>query len=60
MSPPERVDATSELVVDGGPFRIADLQALDDAGVCHLDRLPVSIRILPRSKSTSRVANTTS
>ncbi|WP_254545666.1 aconitate hydratase [Halomarina pelagica] len=41
--------ATRELDVDGTTYRIADLTALEDAGICELDRLPVSIRILLES-----------
>ena len=42
-------DAYRDLEVDGTSYRIADLTALEDAGLCELDRLPVSIRVLLES-----------
>ena len=42
-------DAICEFEADGTTYRMADLTALEDAGLCELDRLPVSIRILLES-----------
>ncbi|MDZ7702595.1 MAG: aconitate hydratase [Halobacteriales archaeon] len=46
MTDADPFDAVRELEHDGETFRMADLTALEDAGLCELDRLPVSIRIL--------------
>ncbi|SFR87342.1 aconitase [Halomicrobium zhouii] len=42
-------DAVRELDVDGTTYRMADLTVLEDEGLCDLDDLPVSIRILLES-----------
>ena len=42
-------DAIRELTVGDEQYRIADLTALEEAGLCELDRLPVSIRVLLES-----------
>nr|WP_276410947.1 hypothetical protein [Halomicroarcula sp. XH51] len=39
-------DAVRELDVDGTTYKMADLRALEEQGLCDLDTLPVSIRIL--------------
>jgi aconitate hydratase len=49
MSDTDPFDAIRELEVDGTAYRMADLTALEDAGLTELDRLPVSIRILLES-----------
>ena len=42
-------DAIREFEFDGDAYRMADLTALEEAGLCKLDRLPVSIRVLLES-----------
>ncbi|MDS0296816.1 aconitate hydratase AcnA [Halogeometricum luteum] len=42
-------DAIREFEFDGDAYRMADLTALEEAGLCELDRLPVSIRVLLES-----------
>ncbi|WP_178915441.1 aconitate hydratase AcnA [Natronomonas gomsonensis] len=42
-------DAVRELDVDGTTYKMANLRALDEQGLCDLDSLPVSIRILLES-----------
>ncbi|MFW6152939.1 MAG: aconitate hydratase [Halobacteriota archaeon] len=42
-------DAIHELDIDGRSHRMVSLPALEDAGLCELDRLPVSIRLLLES-----------
>ncbi len=42
-------DAIRDLQVGDETVQIADITALEDAGVCDLDRLPVSIRIMLES-----------
>jgi aconitate hydratase len=42
-------DAVRELDVDGTTYKMADLQVLEAEGLCDLDSLPVSIRILLES-----------
>ncbi len=42
-------DAIRDVTVGDETYRIADLQALEEAGLCELDRLPVSIRVLLES-----------
>ncbi|MBX0296601.1 aconitate hydratase AcnA [Haloarcula nitratireducens] len=42
-------DAIREFEFDGTSYRMADLTALEEAGLCELDRLPVSIRVLLES-----------
>ena len=49
MADPDPFDAIRELEVDGTAYRMADLTALEEAGLCELDRLPVSIRVLLES-----------
>ena len=39
-------DAVTDVEVGGESYRMADLRALEDAGLCELERLPVSIRVL--------------
>lgn len=39
-------DAVRELDVDGTTYKTADLRVLEQQGLCDLDTLPVSIRIL--------------
>ncbi len=41
--------ALREVEFNGSTYRVADLSALEEAGVCELDRLPVSIRVLLES-----------
>ncbi|MFW6458673.1 MAG: aconitase family protein, partial [Halodesulfurarchaeum sp.] len=41
--------AIDELDVGGRTYRYADLSVLEDAGLCELEKLPVSIRILLES-----------
>jgi aconitate hydratase len=42
-------DAIREFEFDGDAYQMADLTALEEAGLCELDRLPVSIRVLLES-----------
>ena len=42
-------DAIRTIDVDGTDYRMADLTVLEDAGLCDLESLPVSIRILLES-----------
>jgi aconitate hydratase len=42
-------DAVETLTVDGTDYRYADLSALEEAGLCELENLPVSVRILLES-----------
>jgi len=42
-------DAVRELEVDGTTYKMADLQVLEEQGLCDLDSLPVSIRVLLES-----------
>jgi aconitate hydratase len=42
-------DAFHEVEIGGETYRMADLTALEDAGLCELDTLPVSIRVLLES-----------
>ena len=42
-------DAIREFESDGTTYRMADLTALEEQGLCELDRLPVSIRVLLES-----------
>jgi aconitate hydratase len=46
---PDPFDAVREFEHDGETYRMADLTALEEAGLCELDSLPVSIRILLES-----------
>lgn len=41
--------ALTTLEVDGTEYNIADLNALEEAGLCELDQLPYSIRVLLES-----------
>ncbi len=41
--------AIETIEVDGTSYRYADLTSLEEAGLCELDRLPVSIRVLLES-----------
>ncbi|HKJ57680.1 MAG TPA: aconitate hydratase [Halobacteriales archaeon] len=49
MATPDPFDAIRDFEHDGETYRMADLTALEDAGLCELDSLPVSIRILLES-----------
>ena len=49
MATTDPFDAIRELSVGEETYRIADLTALEEAGLCDLDSLPVSIRILLES-----------
>ncbi|WP_254768621.1 aconitate hydratase AcnA [Salinilacihabitans rarus] len=42
-------DAVRTLEHDGTSYRMADLTALEEAGLCDLEKLPVSIRVLLES-----------
>ncbi|MFB6160935.1 MAG: aconitate hydratase AcnA [Haloferacaceae archaeon] len=42
-------DAVRELEFEGSSYRVADLTVLEDEGLCDLDSLPVSVRILLES-----------
>jgi aconitate hydratase len=46
MADADPFDAIRELDHGGETYRMADLTALEDAGLCELDSLPVSIRVL--------------
>ncbi|WP_254538784.1 aconitate hydratase AcnA [Halomarina litorea] len=49
MAETDPFDAIREFEFDGTAYRMADLTALEEAGLCELDRLPVSIRVLLES-----------
>ncbi|MGA9403349.1 aconitase family protein, partial [Haladaptatus sp.] len=49
MSRKAPFDAVREFEVDGTSYKMADLTVLEDEGLCDLDKLPVSIRILLES-----------
>jgi aconitate hydratase len=49
MSNPDPLDAIREFEFDGSTYRMADLTALEERGICELDRLPVSVRVLLES-----------
>ncbi|MFB6129458.1 MAG: aconitase family protein, partial [Salinigranum sp.] len=49
MTSADPFGAIREFDFDGTTYRMADLTALEEAGLCELDRLPVSIRILLES-----------
>ena len=49
MSNPNPFDAVRQFEFGGSSYRMADLTALEEAGLCELDRLPVSIRVLLES-----------
>ena len=49
MPDPDPFDAIRQFEFDGSSYRMADLTALEEAGLCELDRLPVSIRVLLES-----------
>ena len=42
-------DAIREFEYDGSSFKMADLTVLEQQGLCELDSLPVSIRVLLES-----------
>ncbi len=42
-------DAMRSIEIDGSEYNIADLTVLEDHGLCELNRLPVSIRVLLES-----------
>ncbi|WP_256300276.1 aconitate hydratase AcnA [Haloarchaeobius salinus] len=49
MSDTDPRDAIREFEYDGSSFKMADLTVLEDQGLCELDSLPVSIRVLLES-----------
>ncbi|MFP4625802.1 MAG: aconitate hydratase AcnA [Natronomonas sp.] len=49
MSETDPFDAIREFEHDGSTYEMADLTVLEEQGLCELDRLPVSIRILLES-----------
>ncbi len=49
MSDDVPFDAVRELEVDGESYKMADLTVLEEEGICDLDSLPVSIRVLLES-----------
>ncbi|MGM0590678.1 MAG: aconitate hydratase AcnA [Halobacteriota archaeon] len=49
MTGPNPFGAIREFDFDGTTYRMADLTALEDEGLCDLSRLPVSVRILLES-----------
>jgi len=49
MTTPDPFDAIRNFEHGGTSYKMADLTALEDAGLCELDSLPVSIRILLES-----------
>ncbi len=49
MSTDEFSDAIREFEHDGETYKMADLTVLEEQGLCDLDKLPVSIRILLES-----------
>ncbi|AUX10701.1 aconitate hydratase [Halalkaliarchaeum desulfuricum] len=49
MSGQDPFGAIREFEHDGTTYRMADLTALEDAGLCDLEKLPVSIRVLLES-----------
>ena len=49
MDPFDPTEAVGTMELGGTAYRFADLTALEDAGLCELDRLPVSIRLLLES-----------
>ncbi|MFC6723025.1 aconitate hydratase AcnA [Halobium palmae] len=46
MPKPNPFDAIREFEFDGTSYKMADLTVLEAEGLCELDRLPVSIRVL--------------
>ncbi|MFC7059517.1 aconitate hydratase AcnA [Halovenus salina] len=46
MSETDPFGAVRELTVDGESYKMADLTVLEEQGLCDLDSLPVSIRVL--------------
>src|SRR6056297_856398 len=49
MTESDPFGAIREFEHDGETYKMADLTALEDEGLCELDKLPVSIRILLES-----------
>jgi aconitate hydratase len=49
MSDADPLDAIREFEFAGTAYRMADLTVLEEQGLCDLDRLPVSIRVLLES-----------
>ncbi|MDS0301236.1 aconitate hydratase AcnA [Halogeometricum sp. S1BR25-6] len=49
MAETDPFDAIREFEFDGDTYQMADLTTLEEAGLCELDRLPVSIRVLLES-----------
>ncbi|MFD1645330.1 aconitate hydratase AcnA [Haloarchaeobius litoreus] len=49
MSDADPRDAIREFEYDGSSFKMADLTVLEEQGLCELDSLPVSIRVLLES-----------
>jgi len=48
MSRADPFDAIRRFEHDGTSHKMADLTVLENEGLCELDRLPVSIRVLRR------------
>ena len=49
MADADPFDAIRDFEHEGETYRMADLTALEDAGLCELEKLPVSIRVLLES-----------
>ncbi len=49
MAENDPIGAIREIEIDGSAYKMADLTVLEEQGLCELDRLPVSIRILLES-----------
>jgi aconitate hydratase len=49
MSETDPFGAVRELTVDGDSYKMADLTVLEEQGLCDLDSMPVSIRVLLES-----------
>ncbi|USZ70108.1 aconitate hydratase AcnA (plasmid) [Halorussus salilacus] len=49
MNEPSPFDAIREFEFDGTSYKMADLTVLEEEGLCELDQVPVSIRVLLES-----------
>ncbi len=49
MDESDTIDAVREFEFEGDSYRMADLTVLEERGICELDELPVSIRVLLES-----------
>jgi len=49
MNEPSPFDAIREFEFDGTSYQMANLTVLEEEGLCELDQLPVSIRVLLES-----------